>query len=110
MNEWKSLLDAAAACRPVREKWTMRTDYAPLPRALIDVTPPPEPDCEPRIKSEEESRLDQIARLVRALVYGDVMQLGAEMWKAKEPTKGNRPITQADLPMMFHRWATRGMA
>jgi hypothetical protein len=99
-------LDAAAAARPlriisrpVREQWKMETEYTPFDAPIVV-----EPD-EP-----ESNRLDQLACLVRTLVYGDLMQMAADMWKAKEPTKGNRPITQADLPMMLHRWATKGMA
>lgn len=49
--------------------------------------------------------LDEIAMLVRALTYGEMMELAAGFWGAK----GEDEITQADLPAIIHAWATTQM-
>jgi hypothetical protein len=78
MNEWTSLLKAAGACRPVRENWTMRTDYAPP----LD-------------------RLTQLACLLRAITWGQMTELGEGLAR----TGGGGPITQEELPPALHLWA-----
>jgi hypothetical protein len=53
-------------------------------------------------KALSRSPLDEIALLVQALTYGEMMELAEEMWKVK----GEDEVTQDALPGMLHRWAT----
>jgi len=45
--------------------------------------------------------LVEIAVLMAALTYGEMIELGAGMWKAA----GDQPVTEAALPGILHRWA-----
>lgn len=46
--------------------------------------------------------LDEIASALRALTYGEMMELAEAIWK----TKPESDITQDALPMMLHKWST----
>jgi hypothetical protein len=48
------------------------------------------------------SRLDEIATLVRALTYGEMMELAQAIWKIRP----DGTIDQQSLPMMLHLWST----
>lgn len=48
--------------------------------------------------------LDEIAKLVRALTYGEMMDLCEKVWGAKPDGE----LTQATLPATLHRWSTDG--
>ncbi len=57
-------------------------------------------------KLEDEisrNRLNEIATLMRALTYGEMMELARAIWKIR-PQDGE--IDQYSLPMMLHMWAT----
>jgi hypothetical protein len=57
-------------------------------------------------KLEEElgrRRLDEIADVVRALTYGEMMELAASMWNVK-PDGSN--LTEHNLPAVLYRWST----
>jgi len=57
-------------------------------------------------KLEEElgrRRLDEIADVVRALTYGEMMELAASMWNVR-PDGGN--LTEHNLPAVLYRWST----
>jgi hypothetical protein len=84
--EWLRL---PARSDDVRENWTMRTDYAPLP--------PPEPAAEPGV-----DRLTQLASLLRTITYGEKMELCAGIAQ----TGGGGEITQKELPAALLLWAT----
>ncbi len=47
--------------------------------------------------------LDEIATLVRGLIYGEMIELSEALWK-------NQPegaaVTQENLPALLHRWST----
>jgi hypothetical protein len=58
------------------------------------------------LKLEEElgrRRLDEIADVVRALTYGEMMELAASMWNVR-PDGGN--LTEHNLPAVLYRWST----
>lgn len=58
------------------------------------------------LKLEEElgrRRLDEIADVVRALTYGEMMELAASMWSVR-PDGGN--VTESNLPAVLYRWST----
>jgi hypothetical protein len=77
--------DGAPTCRPVRENWTMRMDYAPPPAIAV------EPELEPEV---EPCRLDELAALVRTLRYGEFIELVAAIAR----TGNGGPITQEEFP------------
>ena len=57
-------------------------------------------------KLEEElgrRRLDEIADVVRALTYGEMMELAASMWNVKPDGSG---LTEHNLPAVLYRWST----
>jgi hypothetical protein len=47
--------------------------------------------------------LDEIATMVRALTYGEMMELAQAIWKIRPEGKG---VDQNSLPMLLHRWST----
>jgi hypothetical protein len=47
--------------------------------------------------------LEEIARLVRALTYGEMIELAASMWKVQPEGSG---LTEDNLPAMLYRWST----
>jgi hypothetical protein len=56
-------------------------------------------------KLEEDltrNRLNEIATLVRALTYGEMMQFAHAIWKIRP----EGAIDQQSLPMMLHLWST----
>jgi hypothetical protein len=46
--------------------------------------------------------LDEIAMLVRALTYGEMIELAEGMWKVQPEGAG---VTQENLPALLHRWS-----
>ena len=57
-------------------------------------------------KLEEElnrRRLDEIADVVRALTYGEMMELAASMWNVKPDGSS---LTEHNLPAVLYRWST----
>jgi len=57
-------------------------------------------------KLEEElgrRRLDEIADVLRALTYGEMMELAASMWNVKPDGSS---LTEDNLPAVLHRWST----
>ena len=82
------------------------------PKALrldpVDETAPP-PMNAPIVdlgKLEEElgrRRLDEIADVVRALTYGEMMELAASMWNVKPDGSS---LTEHNLPAVLYRWST----
>ena len=65
----------------------------------------PERDVNLRKLEAELGRqpLEEIARLVRALTYGEMIELAASMWKVRPEGSG---LTQDNLPAMLYRWST----
>jgi hypothetical protein len=56
-------------------------------------------------KLEDElnrNRLNEIATLVRALTYGEMMELAHAIWKIRP----EGTVDQQSLPMMLHLWST----
>jgi hypothetical protein len=47
--------------------------------------------------------LDEIARLVRGLTYGEMIELAASMWRVQPAGSG---ITENNLPDILYRWST----
>ncbi len=50
------------------------------------------------------NRLNEIATLVRALTYGEMMDLAQAIWKIRP----DGAIDQQSLPMMLHLWSMSG--
>jgi hypothetical protein len=48
------------------------------------------------------SRLDEIAKAIRALTYAEMLELAESMWKVN--SHGSE-IAEADLPSVWHRWS-----
>ena len=46
--------------------------------------------------------LDEIAMLVQALTYGEMIELAEGMWKVQPE---GTPVTQENLPALLHRWS-----
>jgi hypothetical protein len=46
--------------------------------------------------------LDEIAMLVRALTYGEMIELAEGMWKVQPD---GAAVTQENLPALLHRWS-----
>jgi hypothetical protein len=46
--------------------------------------------------------LDEIAMLVRALTYGEMIELAEGMWKVQPD---GAAVTQDNLPALLHRWS-----
>jgi hypothetical protein len=46
--------------------------------------------------------LDEIAMMVRALTYGEMMELAQAIWKIRPEGAG---VDQDSLPMLLHRWS-----
>jgi hypothetical protein len=56
-----------------------------------------------RLEDElNRNRLDEIALLVRALTYGEMMDLANAIWKIRP----DGAVDQQSLPMMLHLWST----
>jgi hypothetical protein len=47
-------------------------------------------------------RLDEIAKAIRALTYGEMLELAESMWKVNSLAS---EITESDLPRVLHRWS-----
>ena len=65
---------------------------------------PPEPDLVDFNKLEKEfnrERLNDIAVLMRALTYGEMMEFSQAMWKISDGFE----INEITLPAVLHRWA-----
>jgi hypothetical protein len=48
-------------------------------------------------------RLDEIADVVRALTYGEMMELAESMWNVRPDGSG---LTEDNLPAVLYRWST----
>jgi hypothetical protein len=48
------------------------------------------------------SRLDEIAKAIRTLTYGEMLELAEAMWKVN--SRGSE-VTESDLPGVLHRWS-----
>jgi hypothetical protein len=46
--------------------------------------------------------LDEIATMVRALTYGEMMEFAQAIWKIRPEGEG---VSQDTLPMLLHRWS-----
>ena len=47
--------------------------------------------------------LNEIASMMRALTYGEMMELAQAIWKIRPEGEG---VDQDSLPMLLHRWST----
>lgn len=54
------------------------------------------------MSAEPREPLDEIATLVQALTYGEMIELSEAMWKCQ--TEGSA-VTQETLPALLHRWS-----
>lgn len=71
-----------------------------------DASPDPVPPVVDLRKLEAElgrKRLDEIADVVRALTYGEMMELAESMWSVRPPETG---LTEENLPAVLYRWST----
>ncbi|SRR5258708_3951589 len=65
------------------------------------IEPPPPPPPPPSIP--KHSPLDDIANLLRALTYGEMIELAGEIWRAR----GEGDIILERLPVVLHLWSTK---
>jgi hypothetical protein len=84
--------------------------YKPKALRLAPADDAASPEMDPPIvdlrKLEEElgrRRIDEIADVVRALTYGEMMELAASMWSVR-PDGSN--LTEHNLPGVLYRWST----
>ena len=75
------------------------TDYAEEPDNLLDGVGVNLHRLEDELS---RNRLEEIAALVRALTYGEMMDLAQAIWK----TRPEGSIDQHSLPMMLHLWSS----
>ena len=93
-----------------RGRTLLPDSYKPKALRLAPTDDEASADIDPPIvdlrKLEEElgrRRLDEIADVVRALTYGEMMELAASMWNVR-PDGGN--LTEHNLPAVLYRWST----
>jgi hypothetical protein len=56
-----------------------------------------------KLESElSRNPLNEIATMMRALTYGEMMELAQEIWKIRPEGEG---VSQDTLPMLLHRWS-----
>jgi hypothetical protein len=79
------------AALKVAPDWPPMKTPDPLPPLVI---PPP------------EDRLAGIAALVRALTYGEMMDMVTQ-WYGRDKSDPPAPIGYIDMPMTLHAWATQ---
>jgi hypothetical protein len=48
------------------------------------------------------SRLDEIAKVIRTLTYGEILELAESVWKVNSH---GSDISESDLPDVLHRWS-----
>jgi hypothetical protein len=48
------------------------------------------------------SRLDEIAKVIRTLTYGEMLELAESVWKVNSH---GSDISESDLPGVLHRWS-----
>jgi len=55
------------------------------------------------VDQSSHNRLNEIAALVRALTYGEMIELAQAIWKIRPE---GEDVNQHSLPMMLHLWST----
>jgi hypothetical protein len=93
-----------------RGRISLPDSYKPKALRLAPADAPRPPEVKRPIvdlrKLEEElgrRRLDEIADVVRALTYGEMMELATSMWNVR-PDGAN--LTEHNLPSVLYRWST----
>lgn len=84
----------------------VRLPRADIPFAKV-TSPPPAKQREVNLKALEDelsrNRLSEIAQHVRALTYGEMMELAKGIWDLR-PSEV-LPLTEENLPMVLHLWS-----
>jgi hypothetical protein len=101
--------------RPVVDEYRQKTDRTDAvdPEDTVPADPQPAPDEKEdamvspvnlRKFQEQLDRncLDEIALLLLALTYGEMIELANAIWKAQPEGSA---ITQDNLPSLLHRWS-----
>jgi hypothetical protein len=57
----------------------------------------------PAREPQPPTRLDEIARLIQDLRYGQMIRLSDAIWSSRP---GGSPVAQENLPELLHRWST----
>ena len=93
-----------------RGRTSLPDSYRPKALRFAAADDAASPEINPPIvdlrKLEEElgrRRLDEIADVVRALTYGEMMELAASIWNVRP---NGASLTEHNLPAMLHRWST----
>jgi hypothetical protein len=74
----------------------------------FDATPisPPMKSTSVNLRSYHDepsrSRLDEIAKVIRTLTYGEMLELAESVWKVNSH---GSDISESDLPGVLHRWS-----
>lgn len=109
----------AAPPSPPPEHWRRKrsAEQAPDPEAAKPYSVSPDADLlqEPEISRPRpevdlrqmeaamgQKRLDEIAAVVRALTYGEMIELATAIWGCR----GGKEVTEEELPAILHRWST----
>jgi hypothetical protein len=100
---------------PDRGRNALPDSYKPRALRLATAAPtaedaasqePPEPLAVDLRKLEAElgrRRLDEIADVVRALTYGEMMELAQSMWNVRP---ADSELNEHNLPAVLYRWST----
>jgi len=91
--------DLARSDEPGPESTGLRTDAA---RPGLREVGPPVVDLHKLEADLGRKRLDEIADVVRALTYGEMMELAESMWSVR-PDDGE--LTETNLPATLYRWS-----
>jgi hypothetical protein len=93
-----------------RGRMSLPDSYKPKPLRLAPADDAASADINPPVvdlrKLEEElgrRRLDEIADVVRALTYGEMMELANSMWNVRPD---GASLTEHNLPAVLYRWST----
>jgi len=63
----------------------------------------PPPAAAPPPPVPKHSPLDDIANMLRAITYGEMIELAGELWRER----GEGDIDLKTLPAIFHLWSTK---
>ncbi len=91
----------AAGARP---EDPTRSEFAPKLEAPGSEEPsePPVVDLHKLEAELGRKRLDEIAGVVRALTYGEMMELAESMWNVRPE---DSELTESNLPAVLYRWS-----
>ena len=98
---------SAQSPAPAQPLVPVQSAAARLPVSAEDATPqeaaPPVVDLRKLEAALGRKRLDEIADFVRALTYGEMIELAESMWNVKPD---DAELSESNLPAVLYRWST----